>query len=44
MLLKITLVTGLAKNRQWVIQPKLPARMVPAQSTFGELSQLGYLL
>ena len=44
MLLKITLVSGPAKLRQWVLQPRLSARGVAAQSTFCELSQLGYLL
>ena len=44
MLPKITLVSGPAQLRQWIVQPRLSAREVTAQSTFCELSQLGYLL
>ena len=44
MLPKITLVSGPAQLRQWIVQPRLSAREVTAQSTFRELSQLGYLL
>ena len=44
MLPKITLVSGPAQLRQWIVQPKLSAREVTAQSSFCELSQLGYLL
>ena len=44
MLPKITLVSGPAQLRQWIVQPRLSARELTAQSTFCELSQLGYLL
>ena len=44
MLPKITLVSGPAQLRQWIVQPRLSAREVTAQSTVCELSQLGYLL
>ena len=44
MLPKITLVSGPAQLRQWIVQPRLSARELTAQSTLCELSQLGYLL